>query len=194
MVVISGEPARMRGPASIPSSMASRALTPSSGLAEAASKIEVKPCSSNRRRFCAVSSMCRSGPIRPRSGGAMMPVKLGWQWPSTMPGISVMPVPSIRSSGRSPTGSPAGATAAMRLPSTTTVAGTAASVSPSHSCAPVIAILDIASSLPCLPAARATAAGPDFARRAQRPQCDAGLRRRPGPGYGGGGPMPSALL
>ena len=168
----------MRGPARSPSSMASRALTPRSGLAEAASKIEVKPCSSSRRRFLAVSSMWRSGPIRPRSGGAMIPVKLGWQWPSTMPGIRVIPAPSIRSSGRSPTGSPAGATAAMRLPSTTTVAGTGPAASPSHTCASVTAILDIASSLLCLPVVRTTGSRKS-ARRAARPQLSGRRPRSP---------------
>ena len=70
-----------------------------------------------------VRSRCSSGGISPRSWLRAGPTKDRWQWPSTMPGIRVMPSPSIdgspprrhlvRAAGHGP----------MRLPSTRTSPG-----------------------------------------------------------------------
>ena len=51
----------------------------------------VKPLSSSSLTLAAVLSVCSSGGIMPRWKGIDTPVNEGWQWPSTMPGIRVMP-------------------------------------------------------------------------------------------------------
>ena len=55
----------------------------------------VKPLSSSSLTLAAVLSVCSSGGIMPRWNGIETPVKEGWQCPSTMPGIRVMPWPSM---------------------------------------------------------------------------------------------------
>ena len=55
----------------------------------------VKPLSRSSLALAAVLSVCSSGGIMPSWNGIETPVKEGWQWPSTMPGISVMPWPSM---------------------------------------------------------------------------------------------------
>ena len=95
----------------------------------------VKPWSSSRRQFLAVSSMCSSGGMTPSSAGAPMPVKEGWQWPSTMPGISVMPVPSMTVAPSSASRSPPRTTLVIRSATISTSAGKASALSPSKTAA-----------------------------------------------------------
>ncbi len=150
MTVISGLPARIRGPAIRPLLMAFLAVTPKSGLAEAASKMLVKPWSSRRRQFLAVSSMCSSGGMTPSSEGAPMPVKEGWQWPSTRPGISVMPVPSMTVAPSTARRSPPLASLVIRSPVISTSAGKASALSPSKTVAFWMTMRPMTSSLTAL--------------------------------------------
>ena len=67
-----------------------------------------------------------------------MPTKERWQWPSTRPGISVVPAPSITLASGASMPVP---TAVMRLPVTSTSAGFDLALSPSQTAAPVMSVL-----------------------------------------------------
>src|SRR5882757_4338272 len=120
VVASSGLAARVRGPGMSPASMALRITTSRRALADAALLHAVNPCSRSFLAFLAVRSVCSSGGTKPRLSRSAVSRKVRCEWASTSPGINVAPPPSTTWAPSEASGAPCGATALMRLPSTST--------------------------------------------------------------------------